>query len=1470
MRNSHIRKPATAQRNFESTHLAPGSAAKVQNAARISADQSPLSSSSFNSHINPSNTMNSRTFWGGSPFKSLCAIALGLVVATAAYAAELSLQWDPNPESDVTGYRLYRGTLSGVYDKSADIGQKTSATATELLPGNTYYFAVTAYDVEGFESTTSEELVYKVPLSNAPNDGNRPPIAYDLPISGREDEVASVQLRAIDPDSDPINFVVTSAPKHGVLRGTPPNLTYIPVANYNGADEFTYEANDGYLSSGTAKVSIDVQSVDDAPLAQPFTLVANEDEPQSVRLEATDPDGDSLRFAVVTPPAHGSLSGVGANLVYTPAPNYFGPDRFVYVAADHELTSAETVVSIQVLPVADKPLAHGGDVGALEDRPQAFVLNGESPDGLPVTYSILAGPTHGTLAGKGNEFTYSPESNYNGEDQLTFTVSDGRFVSEPATVRFLVAPANDAPTSLTKRFTVLEDGTVDIQLEATDIDGDALTYAIVTPPQQGSLVGSGASWKYTPKANFNGTDSFAFTVTDGSMTSSPATVVIEVKPVNDAPVANDQLASVVEDSKVRVTLTGTDAEGTRLEYRITKNPTNGILVGTAPIVTYVPNKDFNGKDSFSFVADDGELSSAEATVTVTVDPVNDAPIALNQTVEGKEDTTFEINLTGSDVDQDDLTYSIIATATRGKLTGTPPRLFYTPNPDFNGSDAITFVVSDGAMTSSAGRITINVLPVNDAPTATPQNLTVNEDTALDVVLSGIDVDGDAVTFRLGDLPKQGKLTGTVPNVRYMPNADFNGTDSFTFLAVDPQGVTSSATVTIAVLPVNDRPVAKEIKTTAPEDGFVAITLNGTDVDSPMLSFNIASNPANGRLTGTAPNLIYTPNLHWNGVDKFTYTAYDGAMNSAPVTVTITVSSINDAPKADSNIVKVIEDTKAAFILTGTDTEKDPLTYTIVRGPARGTISGVAPNLYYTPSTNVNGTDSLEFRVSDGKLLSEPATITFSIAAVNDAPIAIATPVTTNEDTAAPVVLGGADVDGDKLLYTITKKPLKGTLTGNAPNLVYTPAANYFGADSLTFTVTDGKLTSAPVTVNITVKPVNDIPVANNQNVTTLEDTKVPIVLSGSDTEGSKLSFVLLTKPTLGTLVGTAPNLTYVPNAHANGNDFFTFMVNDGSANSTAGRINISITAVNDAPVATAQTKTVSAGGKLTLVLAGTDVDKDALTYTVMSKPAKGTLTGTAPNLIYTAPLNFAGTETFTFSVSDGRLTSAPAAVSITVTSTDTRSEKQLAVAAVAPTAEANSLIVVPGASATKLANGDTTLTVDPSAETIVISAAPAHGTVNLSKDGSFEYIHDGSANTADSFTYHTETSDGAGRPTKVAVSIFRILDISNAGSEVRVEFSALAGATYDVETSTTPNDPASFTSITGRFVADSAVMRVIDSEIVPNAAYRVLCHTPAGALSSEIVTVGGYVLTPEATTAVNEAPVAPAVGSHVVAEDGTR
>src|SRR6185369_11981957 len=312
--------------------------------------------------------------------------------------------------------------------------------------------------------------------------------------------------------------------------------------------------------------------------------------------------------------------------------------------------------------------------------------------------------------------------------------------------------------------------------------------------------------------------------------------------------------------------------------------------------------------------------------------------------------------------------------------------------------------------------------------------------------------------------------------------------------------------------------------------------------------------------------------------------------------------VNDAPVASSEAVATDEDTPKAITLAATDVEGSTLTYTIAAPPAHGTLSGTAPALTYTPAANYNGPDSFTFKANDGSLDSNVATVSIAVTAVNDAPVASSQTVATDEDTAKAITLAATDAEGSALTYTVVTAPAHGTLTGTAPALTYTPAANYNGPDSFTFTANDGTADSNLATVTITVTSVNDVPVARSESVTTDEDTAKTITLAATDAEGSTLTYTIVAPPAHGTLTGTAPALTYTPAANYNGPDSFTFKANDGTVDSNLATVTITVTAVNDAPVATSENVSTDEDTAKTITLAATDAEGSTLTYTIVAPP----------------------------------------------------------------------------------------------------------------------------------------------------------------------------------------------------------------------------------------------------------------------------
>ena len=199
------------------------------------------------------------------------------------------------------------------------------------------------------------------------------------------------------------------------------------------------------------------------------------------------------------------------------------------------------------------------------------------------------------------------------------------------------------------------------------------------------------------------------------------------------------------------------------------------------------------------------------------------------------------------------------------------------------------------------------------------------------------------------------------------------------------------------------------------------------------------------------------------------TVSDYAGNSVSQSYTYTViGPPNQAPVADPQTLSTPEDTPVDILLTGSDPDGDTITFTVVTNPVHGILSGIAPNLTYTPTLNYNGSDSFKFKVNDGIVDSPLATVHINVTPVNDAPVANPQSVTTLSSNPVAIILSGSDVDGDNLTYTVVTSPTHGTLSGAAPNLVYSPNSGYTSEDRFSFVASDGELVSTPALVTITI------------------------------------------------------------------------------------------------------------------------------------------------------------------------------------------------------------------------------------------------------------------------------------------------------------------------------------------------------------------------------------------------------------------
>jgi len=619
-------------------------------------------------------------------------------------------------------------------------------------------------------------------------------------------------------------------------------------------------------------------------------------------------------------------------------------------------------------------------------------------------------------------------------------------------------------------------------------------------------------------------------------------------------------------------------------------------------------------------------------------PQNAPPVASAGSASTNEDTPVTVTLAGSDQETCNLTFSIVTQPAHGTLgsqsaqncvSGTPntdtSRVTFTPAANYNGSDSFTFKVNDGQVDSAVATVSLTVNAVNDVPTATAGSASTPHDTPVTVTVNGTDVETCELTFSVVTAPAHGTagapggvacVPGT-PNsdsatILYTPTPGYSGPDSFTFKTNDGTTDSPAATVSLTVTPpVNTVPTANATSASTAQDTPVTITVSGTDPETCELSFTVVNNPNHGS-AGTpgavacvpgSPNsdsatILYTPNSGYTGSDSFTFRVNDGTANSAQATVSITVVA-GTVPTATGGSATTDEDTSATVTVGGTDPETCELTFTIVTAPVHGTAGtpgAVAcvpgsPNsdsatILYTPAANYNGSDSFTYKVNDGTADSAPATVTLTVNAVNDRPVATGGSSTTTANTPVTVTLRGSDVDNCDLTFSVVDAPANGSVgtptdvacAPGTPNtdtarIVYLPATDYTGSDSFTFKVSDGTADSTTVTVSLTVTPANTAPTANAGSASTAQGTPVTVTLSGSDAETCQLAFSVVAPASHGTLgsptalacVAGSPNtdqaqILYTPTAGYSGPDSFTFKVNDGSLDSTAATVSITVTA----------------------------------------------------------------------------------------------------------------------------------------------------------------------------------------------------------------------------------------------------------------------------------------------------------------------
>ena len=859
--------------------------------------------------------------------------------------------------------------------------------------------------------------------------------------------------------------------------------------------------------------------------------------------------------------------------------------------------------------------------------------------------------------------------------------------------------------------------TIDLLANDTDPDGDVLSINNSSEPNNGIVViNSNGVATYTPNAGFEGLDTFTYEVCDAAGACDLVSVTIQVLDnentgnTNNAPTGVNDTATSEGGEAILISLLAndTDPDGDVLGISNLGEPNNGTIeVNGNGNVTYTPNAGFEGEDSFTYEVCDAAGACDLVTVTVQVvdntttntggstnDPCSEEyayhtctqPITLIEICP-------EVCLQGG--------YTIEAAHTTFdcsiELLGTC--FSYIPLPGMFGTDEVTVTACLINDPEVCDEITVfvhlledcsefEITPTNNAPIANNDSATSSGGNAVEINLTANDIDpnGDTFSITSNTQPTNGDLIMNGNVATYVPNENFEGTDSFTYEICDSEGACNSATVSINVInnstnPTNNPPNAVDDMATSNNGNSISIAVLNNDSHPDGLTFSINENtmPENGMLVSVANLFIYTPNDGFEGMDFFTYEICDN--NNLCSEATVAIEVINNSTGPTNNPPIATNDTGAStngesvtLNIMANDSDPDNNNFEIgtLGIPSNGSASILDPNgtIVYTPNANFEGTDSFQYSICDEFGACASATITITVTEnfdpTNNAPIAENDNITSEggDSTSIDPLSNDDDPDGDTLVLGDVGDAQNGTVVVSDDDIItYTPDDGFEGTDTFTYEVCDeeGACVVASIFIQVTdnaIPPTNLPPVAGNDfGSSDGGNAAVVMVLDNdSDPENGVLSFGNIGTPANGSvIINAANNIIYTPITGFEGMDTFTYEVCDDLNQCTTALVTITVTnniidAVNLAPNAQNDTGVSDNGESITINLLANDIDPngDVLFIQSFGQPFAGSIEIVNGIVTYTPNEGFEGNDSFNYQACDPEGLCSTASVTIQV------------------------------------------------------------------------------------------------------------------------------------------------------------------------------------------------------------------------------
>ncbi|MEP1943224.1 MAG: cadherin-like domain-containing protein, partial [Sulfitobacter sp.] len=718
-----------------------------------------------------------------------------------------------------------------------------------------------------------------------------------------EDETVTISVldNDSDPDSDPLTVTAATSDDGTVEINDDGTIDFTPNPDFNGEAVINYTITDGNGGEDTAEVIVTVNPVNDAPVAEDDAEETDEGTPVTVSVldNDSDPEGDPLTITEATSPNGTVEINDDGTITFTPDEGFFGEAIVNYTVSDGELTDpAEVTITVNEVPENFAPVATDDTAETDEETPVTIDVlgNDTDPEDDPLTVTEATSPDGTVTINDDGTIEFTPNPDFTGEAVIEYTITDGNGGFDDSRVFVTVNNANDDPVAADDCVETELDTPVVIAVLANDSDPDSdpLTVTAATSDDGTVEINDDGTITFTPNDGFTGDAEINYTITDGNGGFDDAVTKVSVGEVSEPPVATDDVAETDEDTPVVISVLDNDSDPDSDPLAVTEatSPDGTVVINDDGTIEFTPNPDFNGEATIEYTIIDGNGGEDTAEVIVTVNPVNDGPLAEDDTAETPFETPVTVAVLDNDSDPEGDEISVIeASSPDGEVViNDDGTLTFTPEEGFSGEAQINYTITDGELTDPA--VLFVEVADGETPDAVDDVAETPEDTPVTIPVLANDTDPnfDPLTITEATSPNGTVEINDDGTIEFTPDPEFNGETTITYTITDPDGNEDTATVDVTVTPVNDAPVAEDDTAETNQDTPVVIDVlaNDTDPEGDPLTVTEATSPDGTVEINDDGTLTFTPNPGFNGPAEILYTVSDGEGGEAPATVEVTV------------------------------------------------------------------------------------------------------------------------------------------------------------------------------------------------------------------------------------------------------------------------------------------------------------------------------------------------------------------------------------------------------------------------------------------------------------------------------------------------------------------------------------------------------------------------------------------------------